>query len=87
MIDVLTTKNYNKSFKKKDEFVQNKAIERIKLFRRDPFNILLNNHALTGEHKDERSFNVTGDYRIIFYHINKNTVILLDIGTHAELYG
>lgn len=86
MIDVLTTKNYDKSFKKKDEFIQNKAIERIKLFRRDPFNVLLNNHALTGEHKNERSFNVTGDYRIIFYNVDENTAILLDIGTHAELY-
>lgn len=87
MIDILATKNYDKSFKKKDKFVQNKAIERIKLFRRDPFNALLNNHALTGEHKNERSFNVTGDYRIIFYHADGNTVILLDIGTHTELYG
>lgn len=87
MIDVLTTKNYDKSFKKKDEFVQNKAIERIKLFRRDPFNVLLNNHALTGEHKNERSFNVTGDYRIIFYYANEKSVVLLDIGTHTELYG
>lgn len=87
MIDILTTKNYNKSFKKKDKLVQNKAIERIKLFRRDPFNVLLNNHALTGEHKNERSFNVTGDYRIIFYNVNEDTVVLLDIGTHTELYG
>lgn len=29
MIDILTTKNYGKSFKKKDKFVQNKAIERL----------------------------------------------------------
>lgn len=87
MIDVLTSKKYNKSFKKKDKFVQKKALERIRLFREDPFNVLLNNHELNGEYGDERSFNVTGDFRITFYHINEKTVLLTDIGTHPELYG
>ena len=87
MINIITTKDYDKSFKKKDKFIQNKAIERIKLFREDPFNVLLNNHALAGEHKDKRSFNVTGDYRIMFYYFNENTVVFSDIGTHPELYG
>ncbi|MEK7219467.1 MAG: type II toxin-antitoxin system mRNA interferase toxin, RelE/StbE family [Patescibacteria group bacterium] len=87
MIDILTTKKYDKSFTKKDKFVQEKAIERIKIFTKDLYNPLLNNHALTGEHKDKRSFNVTGDYRIMFYYENKNTVVLSDIGTHTELYG
>lgn len=86
MIDILTTKDYDKSFKKKDKFVKDKAIERIKLFREDPFNALLNNHALTGEYESKRSFNITGDYRIMFFHVNENTVIFSDIGTHSELY-
>ena len=87
MIEILTTKDFDKSFKKKDKFIQKKAFERIRLFRQDPFNIVLNNHSLTGEYKNERSFNVTGDYRIIFYYIDKNTVCFTDIGTHPELYG
>jgi len=29
---------------------------------------------------------VTGDYRIMFYYVDKNTVIFSDIGTHSELY-
>jgi len=87
MIEILTTKDFDKSFKKKDGFIKKKALERIKLFKEDPFNFLLNNHALTGEYGGERSFNVTGDCRIIFYYANKNTVVLSDIGTHPELYG
>lgn len=86
MIEILTTKNFDKSFKKKDGFVQKKALERIKLFQQDPFNVLLNNHALAGEYENRRSFNVTGDYRIMFYYAKENTVILSDIGTHPELY-
>ena len=86
MIDVLTTKDFDKSFKKKDKFIQEKARERIRIFREDPFNILLNNHALAGKYKNERSLNVTGDYRIIFYFVNANLACLVDIGTHPELY-
>ncbi|OGJ09466.1 hypothetical protein A2356_00790 [Candidatus Nomurabacteria bacterium RIFOXYB1_FULL_39_16] len=66
--------------------MQKKALERIKLFREDPFNVLLNNHALMGEHKDKRSFNVTGDCRIMFYYVKENAVVFSDIGTHPELY-
>ncbi len=86
MIDILTTKHFDKSFKKKDEFIRKRALERIKLFQQDPFNFLLNNHALTGEHEGKRSFNVTGDYRIMFYYAKENTAVLTDIGTHPELY-
>ena len=86
MLNIIYTKSFYKSLKKKDQFIQNKTRERIKLFREDPFNILLNNHALTGEYKNERSFNITGDYRIIFYLVNKDTVCFTDIGTHPELY-
>ncbi|MEK7060132.1 MAG: type II toxin-antitoxin system mRNA interferase toxin, RelE/StbE family [Patescibacteria group bacterium] len=86
MIYILTTKVFNKSFKKKDKFIQKKALERIKLFKEDPSNFLLNNHALTGKYINKRSFNITGNYRILFYYANENTVIFSDIGTHPELY-
>ncbi|PIR68810.1 hypothetical protein COX93_01450 [Candidatus Nomurabacteria bacterium CG_4_10_14_0_2_um_filter_30_12] len=86
MIYILTTKIFDKSFKKKDKFIQKKALERIKIFTEDPFNFLLNNHALTGEYKNIRSINITGDYRVLFYYANENTVIFSDIGTHPELY-
>ncbi|MEK7128316.1 MAG: type II toxin-antitoxin system mRNA interferase toxin, RelE/StbE family [Patescibacteria group bacterium] len=86
MLNTTSNNNFKKSFKKKDKFVQKKALERIRLFREDPFNIILNNHSLSGEHRDERSFNVTGDYRILFYYIDENTVCFTDIGTHPELY-
>ena len=79
MLNIITDTKFKKSFKKKDKFVQNKTIERIRIFRKDPFNILLNNHSLEGEYKGKRSFNITGDYRIIFYYINEDTVCFIDI--------
>lgn len=87
MLHTTSNKNFKKSFKKKDKFIQQKALERIRLFREDPLNKILNNHPLGGEYKDERSINVTGDCRLIFYYVDKNTVCFTDIGTHTELYG
>lgn len=87
MLNIIADTKFKKSFRKKDKFVQKKAVERIRIFRENPLDILLNNHPLEGEYKGKRSFNVTGDYRIIFYYINKDTVCFVDIGTHTELYG
>ena len=87
MLNAIFSKSFKKSFKKKDKSIQKKALERIRLLREDPYNIILNNHSLDGEYRDKRSINVTGDYRIIFYYFNENTICLFDIGTHPELYG
>ena len=42
----------------------------------------LNNHALTGERQEQRSFNITGDWCLIYELINTDTIHLLDIDTH-----
>ena len=84
---VAYSSNFNKKIKKIPKKVVDRFYERLELFKVDIFHPILNNHALTGEHKDKRSFNVTGDYRVWFYYIGKDAVILTDIGTHSELYG
>ena len=66
--------------------MQKKTLERIRLFRQDPFNIVLNNHKLHGEYEGCSSINITGNFRAVFKYINENTVIFSDIGTHPELY-
>lgn len=35
----------------------------------------------------KRSFNITGDIRVVYREIDKNTVEFLDIGTHPQVYG
>jgi addiction module RelE/StbE family toxin len=87
MIIVAYTKDFQKSLKKKDKFVQDKTRIRIRLFRRDPLNILLDNHKLHGEYEGYNSINITGNYRAIFKYISGNQAVFYDIGTHPELYG
>jgi len=86
MLIATFSKNFKKSFKKKDKFIKEKTRERIRLLREDPSNALLNNHKLTGEYKECNSINITGNFRLIFKYINKDYILFLEIGTHPELY-
>ncbi len=86
MLIATFSKNFKKSFKKKDKFVQEKARERIRLLREDPSNVLLNNHKLHGEYEGSSSINITGNFRAVFKYIKADHVVFSDIGTHPELY-
>ncbi len=33
-----------------------------------------------------RAFSVTGDIRIVYFEINDESVLFLDIGTHNQVY-
>ncbi|MEY4747042.1 MAG: hypothetical protein RLZZ416_91 [Candidatus Parcubacteria bacterium] len=76
-----------KKRKKLPTKVFNAMKERFLLFTKDPQNPVLNNHRLHGKRKHQRSINITGDWRLVFEQVDGNTVRLLDIDTHANLYG
>ena len=61
--------------------VQKKAKERTKIFRENPFHPSLDTHKLHGKLKEQWSFYVKGQYRILFIFDN-NDVTFLDIGPH-----
>ncbi len=42
-------------------------------------------HPLKGEYKDAREFHISGDLLII-YRLENNTLELLRIGTHSQLF-
>ncbi len=83
----LVSKKFRKNFDKLPRSVKHQFIDRRKLFESEPYHPLLHNHALGGKYSDCRSFNVTGDYRTIFEQLDPETVHLIDIGTHPQLYG
>ncbi len=62
--------------------VINKAKEKEKIFRENPFHPLLNTHKLSGKEKTIWAFWITYDYRIKFIFIGNEKVLFLDIGTH-----
>lgn len=63
-----------------------KTEERIKLFKENPQNPILKDHALTGREKYLRSFSITGDIRVVYQPVSKDHVLFLDIGSHNQIY-
>jgi addiction module RelE/StbE family toxin len=75
---------FKKSFSRLPKDIQRKAKERVRIFRENPFNPSLDTHKLHGKLKDQWSFCLKGQYRILFLFDNDD-VIFLDIGPH-DLY-
>ena len=88
MLDLCVHKIFTKDLKK----AQLKPTNRAKLYLY--ISLLLNNeelpseakdHYLTGEWKDTKEFHISGDLLVI-YMIDENTLQLLRIGTHSQLF-
>jgi addiction module RelE/StbE family toxin len=87
MIDV----RYHRKFKKKyyDALplkVKAQFRSRLELYCSDPQSSALRVHALKGKYIGAWSFDVTGDYRVIFEREGDHIIVLLMIGTHSQLY-
>ena len=63
-----------------------KTMERLQLFQENPSNPILKDHQLKGDKSEFRAFSVTGDIRIVYLPEPQDEVILLDIGSHNQVY-
>lgn len=79
-------KSFEKRYKKLSDKVKQKVKERNMLFEKDPYDPMLSNHALNGKYTGYRSISITGDIRIIYKFLDKDTALFSEIGTHSELY-
>jgi len=52
----------------------------------NPFNPILNNHALHGKWGRYRSINITGNLRALYELIDIDTALLILVDTHSNLY-
>ena len=88
MLDIAIHKAFTKDVKKAKFNPTNTA----KLFMY--ISLLLNeealpaesrDHNLTGDYKDTREFHISGDLLVV-YRIEENTLELLRLGTHSQLF-
>ena len=84
---VFPTLQFKKKSEKLPKKIRRALAERITLFIANSHHPLLNNHKLGGSRKHQRSFNVTGDWRVIFEEVSPEIARLLDVDTHSNLYG
>lgn len=81
-----TTKAFDKQYAKLNLRVKTAFKQRVEMFRANPFDSRLRNHALKGRYLGYRSIDVAGDIRAL-YTVRGNTVIIFGfIGTHSQLY-
>jgi mRNA-degrading endonuclease YafQ of YafQ-DinJ toxin-antitoxin module len=86
--------SFSSSFKKifsskiKSTEIEQEFWLRLELFINDPFHPKLKTHKLSGKLKNLWSFSLDYDLRIVFYFTKDKPkkAILIDIGTHDEVY-
>ncbi|MEK7175340.1 MAG: type II toxin-antitoxin system mRNA interferase toxin, RelE/StbE family [Patescibacteria group bacterium] len=79
-------RNFKKRYKNLNLNEKEKFEHRRNLFLQNPFDQILNNHSLGGNYKGYRSINITGDLRVIYEPLDKETVLFIKIDTHSNLY-
>jgi len=83
---IIPTEHFKNKVSKLPKSIKIKLSEKIQLFMDEPKKVILNNHTLHGKYNGYRSINITGNYRMIYEELPDNSVRLIDIGTHPELY-
>lgn len=79
-------KNSEKKYIKLRPAEKERFKQRRDLFLNDPFDPILNNHALSGKYTGYRSINVGGDLRIIYKFLDSDSVLFAVIEKHSNLY-
>lgn len=81
-----TTKTFDKQYAKLNDKTKTIYKSRVTIFKNNPFDFRLRNHALKGKYLGYRSIDVTGDVRAL-YTIKDNIVTIFSfIGTHSQLF-
>ena len=89
MIKLFWDEGFKKAYRKRiknNEELKRKFWDSIHLFVKEPFNIRLKTHKLSGKLKGLWAFRCSYEYRVIFEFIKSNEVLLIDIGMHDEVY-
>jgi len=76
------SKKFLKSLRKLPDRIIELAEEKEIIFKKDPFDIRLDTHKLSGRNKGCWAFWITNSYRIKLVFLPDNKVLFLNIGTH-----
>jgi len=80
---------FRKQYKKADVRIKNQVRDRLRIFKKNPEDLELNNHLLKREWEGFRSIDITSDYRAIYSEkkVGKNEIAyFVALGTHDNLY-
>jgi addiction module RelE/StbE family toxin len=75
-----------KKWKKKQPELISQLEAKLILFSENPFHPSLKTHSLSGNLKEYWALSITYQYRLVFKFVSENKVLLVDIGTHDQVY-
>ena len=79
-------KTFDKQLAKFPKKRRDKVIDTVGIYLDDPLDVVLRNHALSGEWAGFRSISAGGDLRLHFEMIDETTALFVAVGTHSQLY-
>lgn len=79
---IVYTKKFISEFKKLSRNIQLLAVEKEKVFKRNPFDPKIKTHKLIGKLRGNLAFSINYQHRIIFFMENDEEAWFLSVGTH-----
>lgn len=86
MIEIQTTKTFDKLFRELPKGIQEKAAQKTELFKVNPFHPSLRTEKLSPKGYEVWSFRVDLSYRIVFKFISHSIAEFRFIGHHNNIY-
>lgn len=89
MIKIIWDQGFKRIYKKKiknNNELKKRFWDAMEAFSKNPFSPRLKTHKLTGQLEGLWALSIDYDCRVVFQFIDKNEVLLIDIGGHDEVY-
>jgi addiction module RelE/StbE family toxin len=89
MIEAVWDQGFKRSYRKrihKHAHLKRQFREKMALFLKEPFDSQLRTHKLSGKLKGTWAFSINDGYRVLFEFIDDDKVLLIDFGTHDDVY-
>ncbi len=89
MTQVALSSSFKRAFKKRIQGrkdLEKKFWRRVEMFTDDPHDPRLRTHKLTGELREQWSFTIEYDVRVVFSFLSGDRAVFEDIGSHDEVY-
>jgi mRNA-degrading endonuclease YafQ of YafQ-DinJ toxin-antitoxin module len=89
MTQIAFSSSFKRAFKKrigKRKDLEEKFWRRVEIFVLNPHDSRLRTHKLSGVLREQWSFTVEYDVRVVFSFLPDNRVVFEDIGSHDEVY-
>jgi len=89
MLKISFDESFKRAYKKKIKGninLEQKFRNKLEILKNNPFDSRLKTHKLSGKLKDLWSFSIEYDQRVVFYFIDPDKIVFIDIGNHDQVY-